>query len=82
MMWKDLRNYLRNCTMENKKKLAIFDLPEYDLVTVHIDKLTDKRIELDMKKLQRIIDRNDEEAYKRVATKLLFEVLTVGEKHG
>ena len=26
-----------------------------------------------------ILDRNDEEAYKRVATTLLFEVLTVGD---
>jgi hypothetical protein len=66
---------------KDKKKLAIFNLPECDLVTVHTDKLADKRIELDMKKLQRIIDRNDIKGYQNVANQLLFAVITTGEKH-
>jgi len=68
--------------MQDKKKLAVFNTPNKEFIRVISDKTTDKTIELDLKKLQGIIDRNDEEAYKRVATRLLFEVLTVGDKNG
>ena len=70
--------------MQDKKKLAVFDTPNKELIRVISDKTNNldgsvKTIELDLKKLKVILDRNDEEAYKRVATTLLFEVLTVGD---
>ena len=70
--------------MKDKNKLTVFDTPNKELIRVTSDTTDDidgsvKTIELDLKKLKVILDRNDEEAYKRVATTLLFEVLTVGD---
>ena len=70
--------------MQDKNKLAVFDTPNKELIRVTSDKTDDidgsvKTIEVDLKKLKVILDRNDEEAYKRIATTLLFEVLTVGD---
>jgi len=70
--------------MQDKNKLAVFDTPNKELIRVTSDTTDDidgsvKTIEVDLKKLKVILDRNDEEAYKRVATTLLFEILTVGD---
>jgi len=40
---------------------------------------SNKTIEIDIKVLKKIIDKNDQEGYQRLANILLFEVLTVGD---
>jgi len=46
---------------------------------LELSRTSNKTIEIDIKVLKKIIDKNDQEGYQRLANILFFEVLTVGD---